>query len=120
MISLIVMAVVYTLIGVFVTRLMVKPEVQIQKVVEFRCPYCTIEVTGAKQLDLINHIPCINKSEEDLETMRKNAEKKKEDEYFINCTRVIYRSGMARPDWMDSDPNYEVGGTWWMIKWTLY
>lgn len=33
---------------------------------KFNCPYCSIEITGHKNLDLINHVTCIGKSTEDL------------------------------------------------------
>jgi hypothetical protein len=108
-----------------VTRAMDRREntVTTETVNNFTCPYCTIEVTGAKQLDLINHIPCINKAETDLEAMRKASVKKKKDEYFVDYSREVYTSsGNGKiPVWFNQDiTNYEIGGTWWVVVWTLY
>lgn len=80
------------------------------------CPYCTITVTGAKQLDLINHVACIGRAEEDLASLREKAIEKAEDVYFTDTRSYKFTSWAQVPDkwrtvayWSNSGYNVHEG-----------
>lgn len=56
---------------------------------DFTCPYCTIVVTGARQLDLINHVACITKSQADIEEMKSKANAVTGDEYLHTIRKLV-------------------------------
>jgi hypothetical protein len=66
----------------------IRPE--IEPSTDFNCPYCHIVVTGAQQLDLINHLSCVTKSELDMANQRKALEEASQvtDEYFVSLQRI--------------------------------
>lgn len=108
--------------GYFSGRLS-KPDSKIETVTksEFDCPYCKIHVSGQRELDLINHIGCIGKSEADLE-----AEKKKREEntahqpkYRVTITQETSTKvppASQKDQWeKDYDTNL-----WVRYKWTAW
>lgn len=85
----------FLLVGLFMLGLTFNLYRQIQKnaiaptnAVGLVCPYCQISITGARQLDVINHVGCITKSELDMATMKKELEVAPKDEYYHRVMKI--------------------------------
>lgn len=78
----------------FVVGKAMRPEAAPDK--NFKCPYCQIEVFGYKELDLINHVSCINKSSLDIAAEAKKAAEYEQDEYYVeykNYSDIAFHNG---------------------------
>lgn len=83
----------------------------------FICPYCQNVVTGFKELDLIHHVTCIDKSKADLEAEAKKPKRQnKKDEYFIKWGTRERNAGEA----FDLFNYTSSTNSWWVHTWELY
>jgi len=103
---------------IITTRVLRKANRQaVKPVIKMRCPYCTIEVTGERSLDLINHIMCIDRAKEEIDAVR--AESKQiesvRDEYFIDCRGYSWMGYSTIPDKYRKAAMYDAGSARYVV-----